>query len=70
LSAVIVSPKFTSSSNLVRSPSLTFEFTTPNCNNSSYKSFCCLVPLRGVCNAWYACLTAWPSGISHVCNWW
>ena len=51
LSDVIVSPKFTSSNSLVRSPSLTFEFTTPSFNNSSYKSFCCLVPFNGVCNA-------------------
>jgi len=63
LSAVIVSPKFTSSNSLVRSPNLTLEFTTPSSSNSSYNSFCCLVPLRGVCNAWYACLIAAPSGI-------
>ena len=30
LSDVMVSPKFTSSSSLVKSPSLTLEFTTPN----------------------------------------
>ena len=51
LSDVIVSPKFTSSSSLVKSPNLTLEFTTPSFNNSSYKSFCCLVPFNGVCNA-------------------
>ena len=51
LSADIVSPKFTSSNSLVKSPNLTLEFTTPSSNSSSYKSFCCRVPFNGVCNA-------------------
>ena len=48
---------------LFKSPNLTLEFVTPNCNIFLYRSFCFLIPGKGACSAWYANLIAVGSGI-------